>query len=400
MEYSITLQNGSFSIAAACESRKISKCLNNTTSSGKVKRYFEFCLDFSCLFGDICFWINRFLRHWLGDTELIAIPTKRIKEILQAIQEQHILIVGDVMLDQYLWGSVHRISPEAPVPVVEIDSESVRLGGAANVANNIHSLGATPILAGVIGADDNGKRFMAELDTQGISQEGLVLDETRPTTIKTRVIAHHQHVLRTDRELKTPVGRKIEKQILDVINDRLGTVDAILIQDYNKGLVTQNLIKEITTITNNRNTILTVDPKQKHFFDYTGATVFKPNEREVEGALRISINGDESLEKAGTQILKRLKCSNLLITRGDRGMVLFEQNGNIIYVPTRAKEVFDVSGAGDTTIGTLTSALAAGASITEAATMANYAAGIVCGEVGIVPITRDKLLETMKTAVS
>lgn len=331
---------------------------------------------------------------------MIAIPTKRIKEILQAIQEQHILIVGDVMLDQYLWGSVHRISPEAPVPVVEIDSESVRLGGAANVANNIHSLGATPILAGVIGADDNGKRFMAELDTQGISQEGLVLDETRPTTIKTRVIAHHQHVLRTDRELKTPVGRKIEKQILDVINDRLGTVDAILIQDYNKGLVTQNLIKEITTITNNRNTILTVDPKQKHFFDYTGATVFKPNEREVEGALRISINGDESLEKAGTQILKRLKCSNLLITRGDRGMVLFEQNGNIIYVPTRAKEVFDVSGAGDTTIGTLTSALAAGASITEAATMANYAAGIVCGEVGIVPITRDKLLETMKTAVS
>jgi rfaE bifunctional protein kinase chain/domain len=340
------------------------------------------------------------VRRQYGETAVIAIPVKRIKEILRAIQKQRILIVGDVMLDQYLWGAVHRISPEAPVPVVEIASESVRLGGAANVANNIRSLGATPLLVGVIGADDNGKRLATELEKQHIPSHGLILDRTRPTTIKTRVIAHHQHVLRTDRESKAVVGRHIEKQIIEILRGSISDIDAILIQDYNKGTVSKSIITEITGMAKRRKKILTVDPKKDHFFDFTGVTVFKPNEREVERALGIVIDSDGKLEKAGTRLLKRLRCSNVLITRGDRGMVLFEKNGQVTYVPTRAKEVYDVSGAGDTTIGTLTSSLAAGASITEAATIANYAAGLVCGEVGIVPITQEKLLQTMKATAS
>ena len=328
------------------------------------------------------------------------IPVRRLRHLLKAVQDRHILIIGDVMLDHYLWGSVHRISPEAPVPVVDITSESVRLGGAANVANNIRSLGATPLLVGLIGDDQVGKRFTEELQQQGISPACLVVDPGRPTTTKTRVMAHHQQVLRTDRESNAAMGRSIERRVLEMIRKMLPSSDAVLIQDYNKGTITRTIIKEVTALALKNNTILTVDPKRNHFFDFTGTTVFKPNEREVEEALGIQIRSDGDLHKAGVKIVKRIRCANLLITRGDRGMVLFETNGRVTHVPTRAKEVFDVSGAGDTTIATLTAALAAGASITEAATMANYAAGLVCGEVGIVPVARDKLLEAMKTAVS
>lgn len=329
---------------------------------------------------------------------MIAIPWKRVKEILDVIRKQRILVIGDVMLDQYLWGSVERISPEAPVPVVEINSESVRLGGAANVANNIRSLGADPLLVGVIGNDGNGKQLVSELKKQQISTEGLVTDDLRPTTIKTRVIAHHQHVLRTDRESSKDVERKIEKKIIERIQEWITGVDAVLIQDYNKGTVTKNTIKKVTALAKESKKILAVDPKQHYFFDFTGATVFKPNEREVEQALGVKIRDDRTLEEAGEHILKKLRCSFLLITRGEKGMVLFEKNGEVTYVPTRAHEVYDVSGAGDTTIGILTTALAAGATITEAATIANYAAGIVCGEVGIVPISREKLTEALKAA--
>ncbi|MFQ6093637.1 MAG: D-glycero-beta-D-manno-heptose-7-phosphate kinase, partial [bacterium] len=311
---------------------------------------------------------------------------------------QHILVLGDVMLDQYFWGSVSRVSPEAPVPVVEIASESIRLGGAANVANNIRSLEATPLLVGVIGNDGDGKRFLKEAQAQHISTEGLLIDSSRPTTIKTRVIAHHQHVLRTDRESKKPVNKKIEKRLIELIRALVPKADAILIQDYNKGTVTRGIIKEVTALARKRRKILAVDPKIDHFFDFVGATVFKPNQREVEGALGLKIGGEESLRRAGERILKRLGCSYLLITRGEQGMTLFERNGKVTHVATRAKEVYDVSGAGDTVMAVLTVALATGADITEAATLANHAAGLVCAEVGIVPVAREELLKAMKAA--
>ena len=330
---------------------------------------------------------------------MTKMPLKRVKEILGAMKGLRILVVGDVMLDRYVWGSVSRISPEAPVPVLEITSESTSLGGAANVANNIRSLGATPILVGVIGNDDNGNRFLRECEAHGISTDGLVVDRSRPTTIKTRYIAHHQHVLRTDRESKKTVGKKIEKRTIDAIRLLCAGTDAILIQDYDKGTLTRDIIKETAAEAERTKKILAVDPKVDHFFDFVGATVFKPNEREVERALGLRIEGEASLKRAGERILERLKCSYLLITRGEQGMTLFERNGTITHVPTRAKEVYDVSGAGDTAIAVLTVALATGARITEAATLANHAAGLVCGEVGIVPVTGQSLIKAMKEAL-
>ena len=329
---------------------------------------------------------------------MTTIPWRRIKEILNDIKKQHILVFGDVMLDQYFWGSVNRVSPEAPVPIVEIASESTRLGGAANVANNIRSLGAVPLLVGIIGQDNNGKRLLKELEAQHISIDGLVVDSSRPTTIKTRVIAHHQHVLRTDRESKKSVSKKIERQLFEVLRSFASRADAILIQDYNKGTVTKGVIREITALAKEKKKILAVDPKFDHFFDFVGATVFKPNQREIEGALGLKIDSEESLMRAGERILQRLLCSYLLVTRGEQGMVLFEQNGKVTHIPTRAKEVYDVSGAGDTAIGILTAALAAGSTIKEAATLANHAAGLVCAEVGIVPVVRDELINSMKVA--
>jgi rfaE bifunctional protein kinase chain/domain len=328
-----------------------------------------------------------------------VMPWNRVKEILSAIQKQRILVIGDIMLDQYCWGTVNRISPEAPVPVVEIGSESIRLGGAANVANNIRSLGAEPWLAGVIGNDGYGRRFLEEMETHHMSTDGIIIDESRPTTIKTRIVAHHQQVLRTDRESKKRISKKIEQQTIDVTRRLAHKADAILIQDYNKGTITKGLIKQVIVLAQKHKKILAVDPKFDHFFCFVGSTIFKPNQREVENALGFKIENERHLQKAGEKILKRLQCSYLLITRGEQGMALFDRKGKVTHIPTRAKEVYDVSGAGDTAIGVLTVAHAAGASITEAATMANHAAGIVCAEVGIVPVVKEELSRAMKLAV-
>ncbi|UCE19984.1 MAG: D-glycero-beta-D-manno-heptose-7-phosphate kinase [Gemmatimonadota bacterium] len=330
---------------------------------------------------------------------MTVIPWNRVKEILAAIQEQRILVIGDIMLDQYCWGTVNRISPEAPVPVVDIGSESIRLGGAANVANNIRSLGAEPWLVGVIGNDGYGRRFLDEMKIHHMSTDGIIIDESRPTTIKTRIIAHHQQVLRTDRESKKRISKKIEQQTIDVIRRLAHKADALLIQDYNKGTITKDLIKQVTGLAQQYRKILAVDPKFDHFFSFGGATVFKPNQREVENALGFKIEDERQLQKAGEKILKRLQCSYLLITRGEQGMALFDRKGKVTHIPTRAKEVYDVSGAGDTAIGVLTVAHAAGASITEAATMANHASGIVCAELGIFPVVKEELSREMKLAV-
>lgn len=304
---------------------------------------------------------------------------------------KRIAVVGDLMLDRYIWGTVSRISPEAPVPVVELDQEQDRLGGAANVAKNIKSLGGEPVLVGVIGADNSGKRLHEIIRDSQFTADGVVVDGTRPTTVKTRVIAHSQHVVRIDREKKNDISFIIQNKILDVLRNQLPSLDGIIIEDYNKGVIVKGLIRQIVDLTLEANKPITIDPKFNNFFEYQNVTVFKPNRKEVEEVLGTRLRDQSTINDAGKVLLDKLHAKNILMTLGESGMTLFESDGPITSMPTMARNVADVSGAGDTVISTLTMALAGRASIREAATLANFAGGIVCGYVGIVPINKDEL---------
>jgi rfaE bifunctional protein kinase chain/domain len=330
---------------------------------------------------------------------LVALDPDRLHSMFGAFAGKRIAVVGDLMLDRYFWGSVARISPEAPVPVVEVESESTRLGGAANVANNVASLGGIPLMLGVIGDDEAGRVFQALARAGGFPLEGVVVDPARPTTMKTRVIAHHQHVVRVDREVKQDVSGQIQQRILDILRRGIGTLDAIIIEDYNKGVVAKDLIRELVDLAGRSRKAVTVDPKSNNFFEYKQVTVFKPNRKETEEALGVRLQDKKSVEEAGRTLIERLGAESVLLTLGEDGMSLFERDGDATHVPTATRKVADVSGAGDTVISTLTIALAAGASIKEASTLANFAGGIVCGEVGIVPIDRDLLLQTVLKSV-
>jgi rfaE bifunctional protein kinase chain/domain len=321
--------------------------------------------------------------------------SNRINELLKNVTGKRIAVVGDVMMDRYIWGNVHRISPEAPVPVVEVESESSRLGGAANVANNITSLGARSLLIGVVGNDVSGKEFCSILEQQNTPSEGIVVDPTRPTTVKTRVIAHQQHVVRIDSEEKKDVDATIQTKIMQVLENNIASIDGIIIEDYNKGVVTKELIRTIIELANKHSKIITIDPKFNHFFDYQNVTVFKPNKKETEEALGRKLKTEEDVIAAGKSLLEKLHAENILLTRSEKGMSLFERNGAVTHIPTFARTVADVSGAGDTVIATLTTMLASGAAIGEAALLANIAGGIVCGEVGIIPIEPDVLRRTV-----
>jgi D-glycero-beta-D-manno-heptose-7-phosphate kinase len=320
---------------------------------------------------------------------------QRLDGLFNAFSGKRIAIIGDLMLDRYYWGRVARISPEAPVPVVEIESEASRLGGAANVAHNIASLGGIPLMFGTVGRDDAGTLFRELAHAAGFSVEGVFEDPSRPTTCKTRVIAHNQHVVRIDRESKSEVDETIAGSILNLLGRQIGSLDAIILEDYNKGVLVKPLIRAAIELARRNRVMVAVDPKFDNFFEYAGVTVFKPNRKEAEEALGMRLNTAESVEAAGREILKRLNAENVLLTLGDEGMSLFQQSREALSVPTKAWSVADVSGAGDTVISTLTIALAGGATIQEAATLANYAAGIVCAEVGIVPIDCKSLREAV-----
>jgi rfaE bifunctional protein kinase chain/domain len=299
------------------------------------------------------------------------------------------------MLDRYFWGSVNRMSPEAPVPVVEVESESTRLGGAANVANNIASLGGIPIMVGVVGNDPAGQEFRTIVQESGFPGEGIVVDSGRPTTVKTRVIAHSQHVVRIDQERKEDIGSEVRGKILNQLQSMVGTIDAIILEDYNKGVIVKDLIPELISVAQKNGKIITVDPKFNNFFEYKQVTVFKPNRKETEEALGRKLQDQASVEQAGRELVQRLQVDSVLLTRGEEGISLFERSGTFTHMPTRARHVADVSGAGDTVISTLTMALAAGADVREASSLANFAGGVVCGEVGIVPIGREALYQAV-----
>lgn len=319
----------------------------------------------------------------------------RLNEISKSFANKKVAVIGDMMLDCYFWGDVKRISPEAPVPVVEIDDEFFRFGGAANVALNILTLGAIPFPLGIIGDDNDGKIFSNLLSESSIDSSGMIKDNSRPTTAKTRVIAGKQHIVRIDKESKQSIKKNIEKKILERLKDEINSLDAVILQDYNKGVLTPKLIKEIIALANEKNIIVTVDPKFDNFFTYKNVTVFKPNRKETEDVLGRRLLNDSEISRAGNDLLNKLTPEFVLLTLGEKGVVLFDKKKEI-RIPTKARKVSDVSGAGDTVISTLTVALAGKTKIDEAAYLANYAGGLVCEEVGIVPIDRDKLFNTVK----
>jgi D-beta-D-heptose 7-phosphate kinase/D-beta-D-heptose 1-phosphate adenosyltransferase len=321
--------------------------------------------------------------------------SKVLSEGIDKFSSCRILVVGDVIMDEFLWGRVERISPEAPVPVVQVEEESLVLGGAGNVVNNIISLGGQALLCGVIGNDTMGRELVHMLQEMNSPTHGLVVEDRRPTTIKTRVVAHSQQVVRVDREEREPVTEASIQRILATVEEQIDSIDAIVVSDYGKGVVVQGLMETIRLLTRGRQITLTVDPKVQNVALYKGVTLITPNHQEAELMSGIVINDEESLRRAGTRLLDELGCQMVLLTQGDRGMTLFEGNGRATQIPTVARKVFDVSGAGDTVTGTFTLALAAGLTPRQAAVLANLAAGIVVGEIGTATVAASRLKEVL-----
>ncbi|RJP73623.1 MAG: D-glycero-beta-D-manno-heptose-7-phosphate kinase [Candidatus Zixiibacteriota bacterium] len=327
---------------------------------------------------------------------MIRFTPSRITELFDNFRHQRIAVVGDLMLDRYMWGAVQRISPEAPVPVVEVTSETVKLGGAANVAHNIVTLGAAALPVGVVGDDAYGMNLRGLFEAAGLRVHGIITDADRPTTMKTRIIANDQHVVRADVESKAELSAAAAARLLEVFHQILPEVDGVILEDYNKGVLMPRVIQEIVRLCRESDRFVAVDPKFRNFFNYRGVDLFKPNTKETEEALGAKIETDEDLFLLAGQLFERLNCRSILLTRGEKGMALFPgPNQPPVLVPTRAKKIHDVSGAGDTVIATLVVAKLAGASLYEAASLANYAAGIVCGEVGVVPIEYQRLREAV-----
>ncbi|MFN3480757.1 MAG: D-glycero-beta-D-manno-heptose-7-phosphate kinase [Thermodesulfovibrionales bacterium] len=317
----------------------------------------------------------------------------KLHSILKFFRGKHILVIGDIILDRYIWGKVNRISPEAPVPIVEVTDDSFLLGGAANVANNIVSLGGNATVAGVVGKDRAGEVVTDLLRERKI--ELALFEDSRPTTIKTRVIAHNQQVVRFDKEDRTTISGKVLSGIIDYLRASLRDYDAVILSDYKKGVISRSLVSELLRITRPFKKFVAVDPKVGHFHLYHGVSIITPNLSEASHGSGIEIVDENSLIRAGKTLQKKLSCKAVLITRGEEGMSLFADD-RITHIPTVARHVYDVTGAGDTVIATFTLAHAAGATLEESALIANHAAGIVVGEVGTAAVTPDKLRQSLR----
>jgi D-beta-D-heptose 7-phosphate kinase/D-beta-D-heptose 1-phosphate adenosyltransferase len=318
-----------------------------------------------------------------------------LRQYIARFPQACVLVIGDLILDHYIWGRVSRISPEAPVPVVHVDSESLKLGGAANVFNNILALGGKADLCGVIGSDESGRMLLKELGSTRAARGGVVIDQDRPTTRKSRVIAHNQQIVRYDVERRAELKPAMQRRILRYVESRLRDLSCLVVSDYAKGVVSATLMSELTRLAALRGIPLVVDPKVEHFSFYKGATVITPNHLEATQAAGVHGDDDQTNNEAGAIIRQRLGCQAVLITRGEKGMSLYEGEGISWHIPTRARQVFDVTGAGDTVIGTLALALSTGASMRDAATLANHAAGIVVGMVGTATLSAQQLSEVL-----
>ncbi|MDR2251556.1 MAG: D-glycero-beta-D-manno-heptose-7-phosphate kinase [Endomicrobium sp.] len=318
-------------------------------------------------------------------------------KLISLLKKQTVLVVGDTMVDKFIWGKVVRISPEAPVPVVEVTKETEVLGGAANVANNITALGGKAFIVSAIGEDIAGKTLIEMLSEKNINYDYLVYSSHRPTIIKTRIIAASQQVVRVDKEAKGVFERSSELKIIKNIEESIPKAKAVIISDYGKGVVSPAVLKKIIALAKKYKIPVTVDPKIDHFKKYKKITTMTPNEKEaMEGMGLKNIKTDEDIAILGKKILKTLGSNSVLITRGEKGMTLIEPNNKITNIPTRAKEVYDVTGAGDTVISTMTLALAAKADLLSAAEIANFAAGIVVGKLGTATTNPQELEEVVK----
>jgi rfaE bifunctional protein kinase chain/domain len=322
----------------------------------------------------------------------------RARALLKAMQGRRVLVLGDVMLDEFIWGRVARISPEAPVPVVEVLRESFHVGGAGNVARNVRSLGGEAVLVGVVGNDAAAERVRQELKSSGVTAALATAGDGRPTTVKTRILAHQQQIVRADRERDGDVPRAIETALIESVSEALARCQVVVVSDYQKGVITARVMKQVVALAKRRKVPVLVDPKVRHFPLYRGVTLVTPNQLEAEQASGIRIRDGAELRMAGERIQKRLRCEAVLITRGEMGMSLFNGRAAPLHVPTAAREVFDVTGAGDTVIATLALGLAAGGRLPDLAWLANFAAGVVVGKVGTATASPDEVAAAAERA--
>ncbi|MEM7370582.1 MAG: bifunctional ADP-heptose synthase [Bacteroidota bacterium] len=316
-----------------------------------------------------------------------------MKTFLEDCRSRQIMVIGDLMLDRYLWGKVERISPEAPVPVVDVYQEENRLGGAANVALNIHGMGAKPLLCGIVGEDVEGEALRTLAQQQGWATELILPSKERRTTVKVRVIGNQQQVLRVDKEDRHVLPEPNSRQLLDQVRECLPQCDAVVLQDYDKGLLATSLIQDLILLTNKHDIPILVDPKFRHFWAYEGCTLFKPNLKELKEGLGMNLRADNlpQLERAARQLRKRMPHRHTLITLGAGGMLWINPDETADYTPGHPRSVADVSGAGDTVIAMTALGMSVGLSPRQTAHYANLAGGLVCESVGVVPITPDLL---------
>ena len=320
----------------------------------------------------------------------------KLVNYLDAFKKQTILVIGDTMVDKFIWGKVARISPEAPVPVVEVTKDTETLGGAGNVASNIAALGGKAVIISSIGEDNAGRSMIEMLKEKGIDADYLVFDSQRPTIVKTRIIATNQQVVRVDREIKGIFSHSTESKIIKNIETLIPKADGLILSDYGKGVVSGKVLKKAISLARKYKIPVTVDPKIENFKKYKCVTTMTPNAKEaVEGMNAKHINTEDDVINLGKKILKTLNSESVLITRGEMGMTLVQPNNKITTIPTRAKEVYDVTGAGDTVISTMTLALAAKADLVSAAEIANFAAGIVVGKLGTATTDQAELKKTI-----
>jgi D-beta-D-heptose 7-phosphate kinase/D-beta-D-heptose 1-phosphate adenosyltransferase len=326
--------------------------------------------------------------------------SKPLIPYIKKFSQSRVLVIGDLMIDEFIYGRAERISPEAPVPVVSVVEKSYRLGGAANVLVNVNALKGRGFLCGVVGKDEIGNKFASEIKYLGITADGIVTENGRPTTVKTRIIAdQRQQVVRYDQEVRKGITHSSRKKILSYLKEMMKSANALIISDYQKGVISGTLLKELLPLTKREGLTVCVDhPKlNNHTLYEKYAHIITPNKKEAARVSGIEIESESDLVKAGKKLLSSLACEAVLITRGEEGMTLFEKGkGKITHIPTKAKEVYDVTGAGDTVIATLTIALAVGASYGEAARVANHAAGIVVSKLGTATVSQEELIDNIK----
>lgn len=331
------------------------------------------------------------------------LTASRVRKILEAARQSRVLVLGDLMLDQFLWGRVARISPEAPVPIVEFERESFMPGGAANVARNLADLKTPTELFGIVGQDDAAKKLKRLLMLQGIGYSGVLSHAERDTSVKTRIVAHQQQVVRVDRESRSDLDVKISRRLLATLKEELPSASAVIVGDYGKGVITQPLLDEIKKLCRERAIWLSFDPKPVHRLQLRGLSLITPNRKEAFELAQMEDDTrcdnpleDKNLMRVAEKLLADLAPALLLITIGDQGMLLCQRNEKPFHIPTMAQEVFDVSGAGDTVIASFTLAIAAGASPIEAAIFSNHAAGIVVGKMGTATVQPEELIASFR----